>query len=146
MLQKHRQVLILIVGLLYIYSVCPLLCAAFEQNFCPDASQEMLIGDTGTRGTCCQNTQTNTPDETEKPSESGKSCCATHLELILRDDRHNTHELRESIAQSLVSILPISTILSVPSWESFHIHPVPLTVTFFPDHSLTHRGPPLTEC
>ena len=146
MLKKHRQVLILIVGLLYIYSVCPLLCAAFEQNFCHDASQEMLSGDTGTRGTCCQNTQTNTPDKTEKPSESGKSCCSTDLELILRDDRHNTHELRESIAQSLVSILPISTSVSVTASELCRIRPVPLTAAFFPDNSLSRRGPPFTLC
>ena len=145
MLQKHRQILILIVGLLYVYSVCPLLCAAVEQKFCQDVPQKALNGVTETHA-CCQSTKTDAAGEAETPSESGKSCCATDLELVLPDDRHNTHEFRESINPSLVSILPISTIFPVTSWESFQILPVSLTATFFPDDSLSRRGPPFTQC
>ena len=146
MLQKHRQVLILLVGLLYIYSVCPLLCATFEQKFCHEAPQEGLSGDTETRATCCQSTRTGTAGETETPSESGKPCCATDLELVLPDSRDNIPEFRELIGQSLVSILPISATLPVAPEESLKTSSVPLVSTLFPDHPLTRRGPPFIQC
>lgn len=139
MLQKHRQVLILLVGLLYIYSVCPLLCATFEQKFCHDTSQKILSGDTGTHSTCCQST--NTAGEAENSSESGKLCCSKDLELVIPDDRYDTHESRESIEQSLISILPISATVPVATWESFKVPPT-LFSTLFSAHSLTRRGPP----
>ena len=141
MFQKHRQVLILLVGLLYVYSVCPLLCAAFEQKFCHDTSQKVLSGETGTRPTCCQATKTGTADAAESQSESNKSCCSKDLELVLPDDRYDAHESRESVEQSFVSILPISATLPVATWESFEIPPT-LFSTLFPDHPLTRRGPP----
>ncbi len=140
MLQKHRQVLILLVGLLYVYSVCPLLCASFEQKLCHDRAQEILSGVTETHSTCCQSTKTDTAGEAETPSESG-TCCSKDLELVLPDDRYDTHESRESIKQSLVSILPISATMPVATWESFKIPPT-LFSTLFSDHSLTRRGPP----
>ena len=143
MLQKHRQVLILLVGLLYVYSVCPFLCATFDQKFCHDSSRNVLSGVPETHSTCCQRTKTGAA---ETPSESGKSCCSKDLELVLPDDRQNTHEFRELLEQSLVSILPISATLPVVSPESFQTFPVPLTTAFFPDHSLSRRGPPFTSC
>ena len=146
MLRKHRQGLILLVGLLYVYSVCPFLCATFEQKFCHDSSQKVLSGVTETHSTCCQSTKSGAAGEAETPSESGKLCCSKDLELVLPDDRHNTHELRESLEQSLVSILPISATLPVAPPESFQTFPVPLTTAFFPDHSLSRRGPPFTQC
>lgn len=145
MLKKHRQVLILIVGLLYVYSVCPLLCATVEQRFCHGAPQKALDNAAETHA-CCQIPKTAPIGEAETPSENGKPCCSTDLELVLPDDRHNTHELRESIAQSLVSILPISTSVSVTASELCRIRPVPLTAAFFPDNSLSRRGPPFTLC
>lgn len=141
MFRKHQQVLILLVGLLYIYSVCPLLCAVFEQKFCDSVSQKVLSGDTGTHLTCCQSTKTGTADEAENPSESNKSCCSKDLELVLPDDRYDAHESREVIEHALVSILPISATLPVATWESFEIPPT-LFSTLFPDHPLTRRGPP----
>ena len=141
MLQKHQQVLILLVGLLYVYSICPLFCAALEQKFCHDVHQKALSGVTETHATCCQSTKTGTASETENPSESGKSCCSKDLELVLPDDRYDAHESRESVEQSFVSILPISTTLPVATWESFEI-PSALFSTLFPDHPLTRRGPP----
>ena len=146
MLQKHRQVLILLVGLLYVYSVCPFLCAAFEQKFCHDTHQEALSAITEMHLPCCQSTQTGTAGETETPSESGKSCCATDLELVIPDIRDNIPEFRELIGQSLVSILPISATLPVASQESFKTSSVPLVSTLFPDHPLTRRGPPFIQC
>ena len=141
MLQKHRQVLILLVGLLYVYSVCPLLCAAFEQKFCHDASQKVLSGVTETHSTCCQRTKTGTAGKAENSSESGKLCCSKDLELVLPDDRYDTHESRELIKQSFVSILPISAAVPVATWESFKVPPT-LFSTLFSHHSLTRRGPP----
>lgn len=141
MLQKHRRVLILLIGLLYVYSVCPFLCAVFEQKFCHDTSQKVLSSVTETHLTCCQSTKTNTAGAAESPSESGKSCCSKDLELVLPDDRYDTHESRESAHQSLVSILPVSVTLPVATSESFNIPPT-LFSTLFPDHSLTRRGPP----
>lgn len=146
MLTQHRQILILLVGLLYVYSVCPFLCAALEQKSCHNVPQRVLIGDTEIRSTCCQSTKTGTAGEVETPSESGKPCCSKGLELVLPDDRYNTHEFHESIERSLVSILPISVTLPVAPWESFKNFHVPLTSTFFPDHPLSHRGPPFTQC
>ena len=143
MFQKHRQVLILIVGLLYIYSVCPLLCATFEQKFCDDVSQKVLNGVTETR-TCCQSTKT-AADGADTPSESGKSCCSKDLELVIPDDRYDAHESRELIEHALVSILPISATSPVATSESFKI-PSTLFSTLFPDHSLTRRGPPFVQC
>ena len=140
MLQKHRQVLILLVGLLYVYSICPLLCAAFEQKFCHDTSQKVLSGVTETHSTCCQGTKTGTTGEAESPSESG-TCCSKDLELVLPDDRYDTHESRELIDHALVSILPISATSPVATWKSFKVPP-PLFSTLFPSHSLTRRGPP----
>ena len=142
MLQKHRQVLILLVGLLYIYSVCPLLCAAFEQKFCHDAPQNVMSGATETQLTCCQKSKTGAAGEAETPSESDKLCCATNLEIVLPDDRHNRSEFRESIGQSLVSILPFSATLSITPRESLQILPGSLITTFFPDYALSRRGPP----
>ena len=142
MLQRHRQVLILLVGLLYVYSICPFLCATFEQKFCHDVSQEVLSKNTGIHSICCQRTQSSGAGEAETPSESNKPCCSTDLELVIPDDRHNTSEFRELIGQSLVSILPISATSPVASRESFQTLPVPLISTFFPDHPLSRRGPP----
>lgn len=142
MLRKHRQVLILLVGLLYVYSVCPLLCAAFEQKFCHDVSQKVISGDTETQSICCQRTKTGAVGEAEVPSESGKSCCLTNLELVLPADRYNTHESREPIEQSLVSILPISATLPVVRRESSRDFLEPLISTFFVNHPLSRRGPP----
>ncbi len=142
MLQRHRQVLILLIGLLYVYSVCPLLCSAFEQKFCYSGSQEVLSGDIKVQSNCCQSTKTGAASEAEMPSESGKLCCSTDLELVIPDDRHNTSECRELIGQSLVSILPISTTSPVTPAESRQTLRVPLISTLFPDHSLSRRGPP----
>ena len=146
MLQKHRQVLILLVGLLYVYSVCPFLCATLEQKFCHDVSQETLSGNIEMPSTCCQSAKTGTAGEAETPLESSKPCCSTSLELVLPDDRHNTHESRELIEQPFVSILPISATSPVAPRESFQILRVPLTATFFPEHSLSRRGPPFIQC
>ena len=146
MLAKHRHILILLVGLLYVYSVCPFLCATLEQMSCHSVVQKVLIGDTETRSTCCQSIQTSTAGESGTPSESDNSCCSEDLELVFPDDRYSAHELRELIDRSLVSILPVSVTLPVTPWESFKNSPVPLTSTFFPDHSLSHRGPPFTQC
>ena len=143
MLRKHRQVLILLIGLLYVYSVCPLLCAAFAQKFCHGAPQEGAE----VRAICCQNTQTGTAGDTETPSESGKTCCATDLELVLPDSRDTLPECREWIGQSLVSMLPISATLPVALQESLNkISPTLLNPTLFPDHPLTRRGPPSLPC
>ena len=146
MLGKHQQILILLMGLLYVYSVCPFLCATLEQKSCHDTPQRILSGDTDTQSTCCQSTKASTAGEAETPSESHNSCCSKGLELVFPDDRYNTHESRESIEQSLVSILPISATLPVISSESFENSLALLTSTFFPDHPLSHRGPPLTQC
>lgn len=146
MLRKHQHILILLVGLLYVYSICPFLCATLEQQSCHTVFQNVLIGDTETRSTCCQSTQTGAADDAETPSESDNSCCSKDLELVFPDDRYNAHESRESVEQSLISILPISATLPVTPWESFKNSPAPLTSTFFPDHPLSHRGPPLTQC
>ncbi len=138
MFQKHRQVLILLVGLLYVYSVCPLLCAAFEQKLCHATPL-----DTETRATCCQGTQTDTAGNTENSSDGDKTCCATPVAFVFPDDRPNTAESRESVGQSIVSVLPISTTLPPTPQESFNtVHPILLIFTLFSDHSLTHRGPP----
>ena len=146
MLRKHRHILILLVGLLYVHSVCPFLCATLEQKSCHDAPQRVLNGDTGTQSTCCQSPRTDAAREAGTPSESDNSCCSKDLELVFPDDRYNTHELRELIAQSLISTLPLSVTLPVTPWESFKNSPVPLTSIFFPDHSLSHRGPPFIQC
>ena len=145
MLQKHRQVLILLMGLLYVYSVCPFLCATFEQKFCHDGPQGVLSAKTETHVTCCQNTKTNTADETETPSESDKPCCATDFELVLPDNRDNIPEFRKLIGQSLISILPTSATLPVDSQESFKISSALVVSTLFPDHPLSRRGPPFTQ-
>ncbi len=146
MLQKHRQILILLVGLLYVYSVCPFLCATLEQKSCHDIPQTVLSRDTETRSPCCQSTETDAAGEAETPSESDNPCCSKDLELVLPDDRYNTQKLNESIEQSLVSILPISVTLPVTPWKSFKNFPAPLTPTLFLDHSLSHRGPPFAQC
>ena len=143
MFRKHRQVLILLVGLLYVYSVCPFLCATFEQKFCHD---KVLSEDTEARAICCQSTKTDTAGETETPSESGKLCCTTDLELVLPDIRDNIPEFRELIGQSLVSMLPTSATLPVAPEESFKTSSVPLVSTLFRDHPLTRRGPPFAQC
>ena len=142
MLQKHRQVLILLVGLLYVYSVCPLLCSAFDQKFCYSGPQEVLNGNTEVRSSCCQSSKAGASGETETPPESGKLCCSTNLELVIPEDRHNMSEFRELVGQSLVSTLPISATLPITPLESFQALHVPLISTFFPDHSLSRRGPP----
>ena len=146
MLTKHRQILILLVGLLYVYSVCPFLCATLEQKSCHNGLQKVLVGDTETRSTCCQITQTDAAGNADAPSESDNPCCSKDLELVLPDDRYNTHESRELIEQSLVSILPISVTLPVTPWESLKNSPAPLTATFFLNHALSRRGPPFTQC
>ena len=143
MFKKHKRVLILLVGLLYVYSVCPLLCATFEQKLCHDAPQDIVHADTGTRATCCQNPQTNTAGNTENSSDSTEACCTTHLEFVFPDDRPNTSESREVAGQSIVSVLPISATLPVALQEAFNtVHSILLIPTLFPDHSLSRRGPP----
>ena len=142
MLRRHQQVLILLIGLLYVYSVCPLLCSAFDQKFCYSEPQDVLNGATKVQSSCCQSPKTGAASEAEIPSESGKLCCSTDLELVIPDDRHNTSEFRELIGQPLVSILPISATSPFTPRESFQTLRVPLISTLFPDHSLSRRGPP----
>ena len=147
MLRKHKRVLILLVGLLYVYSVCPLLCATFEQKLCHNAPQDRVHAGTETRATCCRSPQTNTAGDTESSSDSGKTCCATHLAFVFPDDRSNISEFREVAGQSIVSVLPISATLPVAPQESLNkILPIPLISTLFPDHPLTRRGPPSIQC
>ena len=146
MLTKHRHILILLMGLLYVYSVCPFLCAKKKKKSCHTVLPKVLIGDTDTQSTCCQSTKASTAGEAETPSEGDNSCCSKGLELVFPDDRYSAHESRESIDQSLVSILPISATLPVTPWEAFKNSPAPLTSAFFPDHSLSHRGPPFIQC
>ncbi len=143
MFKKHKRVLILLVGLLYVYSVCPLLCATFEEKLCHDASQDVVHAEPETRTTCCQNPQTNTAGDTENSSNNAEACCTTHIAFVFPDDRPNTSESREVVGQSIVSVLPISATLPVAPQEAFNtVHSILLIPTLFPDHSLTHRGPP----
>ncbi len=147
MLKKHKRVLILLVGLLYIYSVCPLLCAAFEQKLCHDAPQDRVHAATETRATCCQSTQTNTMGDTENSSDSGETCCSTHVAFVFPDDRPNISESREVVGQSIVSVLPISATLPVIPQESLDRVPSILLISpLFPDHALIRRGPPSIQC
>ena len=147
MLKKHKRVLILIIGLLYIYSVCPLLCATFEQKLCHDTPQDGVHEATEPRATCCQRTQTDTAGDTGNSSDSGETCCSTHVAFVFPDDRPNTSEFREIIGQSIVSVLPISTILPVAPQESSNtVPPVLLISTLFRDYSLIRRGPPSIQC
>ena len=146
MLRKNQQILILLAGLLYVYSVCPLLCATLEQKSCHSIPQKFLIGDTEVRSTCCQSAKTDGAGDAKVPSRGGESCCSKGLELVLPDDKYSTHELRESLERSLVSILPISVTFPVDSWESFEDVRVPSVSAFFPDHSLSRRGPPVAYC
>ena len=147
MVKKHKRVLILLVGLLYVYSVCPLLCATFEQKLCHDTPQDMVHEGIATRVTCCQRTQTDTAGDTENSSDSGETCCSTDLELVLPDNRHNAPEFHESIGQSIVSVLPISATLSVAPQESSNTVPSILLIsTLFRDHALIRRGPPSIQC
>ncbi len=146
-MKKHKPVLILLVGLLYVYSVCPLLCATFEQKLCHDTPQDRVHTDTETRATCCRNPQTDTAGDTENSSDSAEACCTTHLEFVFPDDRPNTSEFREVIGQPIVSVLPISATLPVAPQESFNTVPsIPLISTLFRDHSLIRRGPPPIQC
>ncbi len=142
MLQRHRQVIILLVGLFYVYSVCPLLCSVFEQKFCYSEPQEVLNGNTKIRSSCCQSAKTGAVGETEMPLESGNSCCLTSLELVLPDDRHNKQEAREFVEQSLVSIFPISASAPITPLESFQTLRAPIISPLFPDYALSRRGPP----
>ena len=147
MLNKHQQVFILLIGLFYVYSACPLLCAAFEKQFCYDSSQKALSGVTEIHAPCCQSPKTGAASGTEKPSEHSKSCCAKDLELVFFDDRYNAHESRELIEQFLISNLPISVTLPVASSELlFQGFAVPPQAAFFPDYALSHRGPPFISC
>ena len=145
MLQKHQQVLIVLLGLLYVYSICPFLCATLEQKFCHDVSQEVLSENTETHSICCQSPKTGAAGDPKIPSEDSKLCCSTDLELVIPDDRHNSSAFHELIGQSLVSILPVSATSPAAPRESFQTLPVPLTSPFFPDHALSRRGPPLTQ-
>jgi len=142
MLQKHRQVFISLVGLVYVYSVCPFLCTAFEQKFCHDASQKMLRGTTETGSTCCQRAEAGTAGAAEPPSESRDLCCVIDLEFVRPDDTHYKNNVRESIGQPPVSILPLSTTLLVVQAGLFKVRHAPLISTFFANHSLSRRGPP----
>ena len=100
-----------------------------------------------TRATCCQSTQTNTTGDTENSSDSGKTCCTTHLEFVFPDDRPNISESREVVGQSIVSVLPISATLPVAPQESLNaVSSIPLISTLFRDHSLIRRGPPSIQC
>ena len=147
MFKKHKRVLILLVGLLYVYSVCPLLCAAFEQKLCHDAPQDRVHADTETRAICCQSTQTNTTGDTENSSDSGETCCSTHVAFVFPDDRPNISESREVVGQSIVSVLPISATLPVTPQESLNtVHSILLIPTLCPDHALSRRGPPSIPC
>lgn len=148
MWQKQRQVLILLIGLLilligllYVYSVCPLLCATFEQKFCNNALQKVLRADTEIRVTCCQIAKTGTRDEAENPLDGRKTCCSTNLELVFPDDRYDVHKFSESVERFLVLILPMSATSPVAARESLEIPPF-LFSSLFADHCLIRRGPP----
>ena len=90
---------------------------------------------------------TDTAGATENSSDSGETCCPTHLEFVFPDDRTNTSEFREVVGQPIVSVLPISATLSVATQESSNTVPSILLIsTLFRDHSLIRRGPPSVQC
>ncbi len=136
MLRKHRQVLIVIMGIVYVYTVCPLLCATLEQKLCHSQQAEA-------QASCCQKTEA--ASETETPPENGELCCITELELILpADDTFNRHELplntigvlseRDTVIAQVVQ--QTSRALSLPHHL---LHPAP------PNYILSRRGPPSTR-
>lgn len=136
MLRKHRQFLIVIMGIVYVYTVCPLLCATLEQKLCHSEQA-------AAQAACCQKTEA--ASETETPPENGELCCITELELVFpADDTFNRHELPLNPTGVLskhdtviAPVVPqISRALPLPHHS---LYPVP------PSYSLSRRGPPFTR-
>lgn len=136
MLRKHRQFFIVIMGIVYVYTVCPLLCATLEQKLCHSEQTEA-------QAACCQKTEA--ASESETPPENGELCCIIELQLVFpADDTFNRHELpltpigmlseRDTVIAPVVP--QISRALPLPP----HIlYPAP------PSYSLSRRGPPFTR-
>ena len=145
MLQKHKHVLILLMALVYVYSVCPFLCATFEEKVCHNTPQEMLTGDTGTESTCCQKANTDAAGESDTSSENGKLCCPPDLELIPPDDTHNRDNVRESSEQHLVSTVPSAVIPSISPAKLLKLPSLSTLCTSPPNCTISRRGPPYTH-
>ena len=139
MFQKHKHTLILLTALVYVYSVCPFLCATFEEKLCHNTSQEMLTGDAG----CCQKATTDATGESDSSSENGKLCCTPELELILLDDAPNRVNVRELSGQYFVFAVP--AIPSISQAKLLHLLPLPILYTSTPNCTISRRGPPYTH-
>ncbi len=141
MLQKHKHILILLTALVYVYSVCPFLCATFEEKVCHNTSQEMLTGDAG----CCQKATTDATGESDTASENGKLCCTPVLELILLDDTPNRVNVRELSGQYFVFTVPLVAIPSISQARLPRFLSLPALYTSTPNCTISRRGPPYTH-
>lgn len=145
MLQKHKRILILLTALVYVYSVCPILCATFEEKVCHNTPQEILTGDIGTESTCCQKADTDAARESDTSSENGKLCCTLNLELIPPDDTHNRDNVRESSGQHLVSTVPSAVIPPISPAKLPQLLSLPTLYVSPPNCTISRRGPPYTH-
>ena len=141
MLQKHKHILILLTALVYVYSVCPFLCATFEEKVYHNTSQEMLTGDAG----CCQKATTDATGESDTASENGKLCCTPELQLILPDDAPNRVNVRELSGQYFVFTVPPASIPSISQAKLLHLPPLPTLYISPPNCTISRRGPPYTH-
>ena len=136
MLQKHRQFLIVIMGIVYVYTVCPLLCATLEQKLC---HSEPAV----TQASCCQKAEAAA--DTETPPENGELCCITELALVFpADETFNRHELPLNPI-GVLSKRDTGTAPVVPQTSRALPLPHHLLYPAPPNCSLSRRGPPSTR-
>ncbi len=133
MLSKSRQFLILIVGIVYVYSICPLLCAGLEQKLCRAASSSVEH-----RERCCG----NAADASEVPAESQELCCFAKFECIYR----NESTARAKFLQIAVGELCEQDrfCLSAASVSSSLLPDLPHLFAVSLRYTIARRGPPCT--
>ncbi len=138
MLSKYRQALFLIAGIVYVYSVCPLLCATLEQKLCYSTSQNVEI-----RGNCCGGASAVGTEGSKTPAENQELCCIAKFEFVHQDSSPVPHKCLQ-IAVGKVSEYDSLDLHTMPV-NAYHL---PLSPHLFPapfNHTISQRAPPYTR-
>lgn len=142
MSKQHWQISILLLLLVFIHSICPILCASTAESFCNLSDGFAEIGNIGYTSSCCHRTET---DETEIPSEPGKCCGSNDMTFTIPNDSHLVKNIGKTEAQQYASVVQFAVILPIKK-EIFLSH-FPFTTLTHPSfhNVISRRGPPFTR-
>lgn len=139
MFKQHCRLSIFLLVLIFVYSVCPLLCAAVGEKFCSHSAEYAKNNHTDDGSHCCDIPKT---DETEIPSDDAAGCCSNDLTFVVSNESRADDSSNRLERHHFTSFILSSTIVSTKQ-DMF----LPDTYPFKPfisslHHVISLRGPP----